>query len=95
MTIATKTLKFFALATAALGLATAANAETISFKRGGVNYEYTSTVQNGRTILAGTADRVPFRFVVRGRTVTGHYDYRPVEFRAPAAKQTTTAVVMR
>jgi hypothetical protein len=99
MTIANKTFKFFALATATLGLTvTAAHAEAVTFKRDGVSYEYTSTIEKGRTVLTGTADGVPFRFVVRGRYVTGHYDYRPVDFRAPTAKQTTTTtavVVMR
>lgn len=93
MTIKLKVFQLFALATVALALPGAAQAE--SFKHKGVNYEYTSTVVNGRTVITGTADRTPFRFVVRGRYVTGTYDYRPVDFVVPTNKRKRSAVAVR
>lgn len=92
MSIIAKTIKTFALATVVFGLPAAAQAET--FKRNGVTYEYIASVENGRTVLTGTADRVPFRFVVRGRYVTGQYDYRPVSFVRPVAKQARATVAV-
>jgi predicted porin len=88
-----KNLQIFALATVAFALPAAAHAE--AFKRDGVSYEYTSSVENGYTVLTGTADKVPFRFVVRGRYVTGEYNYRPVSFTRPATKQVRATVAVR
>lgn len=95
MSITAKTLKSFALAAVAAGFPIAAHAETQKFERNGVSYEYTTSVENGRKVLTGTADHVPFRFVVRGRYVTGHYNYRDVSFTRPAAKRTSGDVAMR
>lgn len=84
MTITTKSLKSFAFAAIALAAPALAHAGTESevrtFTRDGVNYEYTSTVDGSREILRGTADGVPFRFVVRGAYVSGYNGHQPVEF---------------
>lgn len=90
-----KTLKSFALATVVFGLPAAAHADPVAFKRNGVSYEYTTSVENGRTVLTGTADRVPFRFVVHGRYVKGQYNFQPVTFLAPPAKRSNPAVAVR
>lgn len=92
MTITTKTLKSFALAaiafTAAPTLAHAGTeSEVRTFTRDGVKYEYTATVDGSREILRGTADGVPFRFVVRGDYVSGYNGHQPVEFNYRAAKK--------
>lgn len=95
MSFKVTTVKTFAFAALAVGLPLAAQAETQSFKRDGVSYQYTKSVENGREVLTGTADRVPFRFVVHGRYVTGQYNYRDVSFTRPVAKRTSLDVAAR
>lgn len=94
-----KTLKTFALAAIAFvpAVAQAGTAsETRSFTRDGVKYEYTSTVEGNREVLRGTADGVPFRFVVRGDYVSGYNGHQPVEFTYRAAKKSArTDVAVR
>lgn len=97
MLISTNALKSFALAAIAIAAPAVAHAGTASdvrsFTRDGVKYEYTSAVQGDREILRGTADGVPFRFVVRGENVSGYNGSQPVSFihRAPKAVQTVAA----
>lgn len=93
MTLTTKTFKSFALAAIAFAAAPAiahagTESEVRTFTRDGVKYEYTATTDGSREILRGTADGVPFRFVVRGDYVTGYNGNQPVEFTFRAAKQT-------
>jgi hypothetical protein len=91
-----KTSKTFALATAALLLPAAAHAEEVAFERDGVTYAYTTTVENGRTVITGKAnERVPFRLVVRGQRVTGVYNGNPVEFSIREAKAEAAALAVR
>lgn len=91
MTLTAKTLKSFALAAIAFAAPAVAHAGTESevrtFTRDGVKYEYTSTVEGKREVIRGTADGVPFRFVVRGNYVTGYNGHHPVEFTYRAAKK--------
>jgi hypothetical protein len=64
-----------------------------TFSRDGVTYTYTSSEQNGATVLQGTAqpgDR-DFRFVVRGKHVRGiangqsvSFDYTPADTQIAA-----------
>jgi hypothetical protein len=91
MTVISKTNKSFALAATTLAaLPAVAHAGTASevrtFTRDGVKYEYTSTVDGSREILRGTADGVPFRFIVRGDYVSGYNGQQPVEFTYRSAK---------
>lgn len=87
MSFTTKMIKLFAVAAIGLGLPAAAQAETRNFTRDGVEYEYTSTVESNREVLRGTADGVPFRFVIRGNHVTGRFGNNPVDFIHRASKQ--------
>lgn len=101
MTTITKSLNSFALAAIAVAAIPAAahagtESEVRTFTRAGVKYEYTSTVDGSREILRGTADGVPFRFIVRGDYVTGHNGFQPVEFTYRAAKKSArTDVAVR
>lgn len=100
MTITAKTLKSFALAAIAFAAPAIAHAGTESevrtFTRDGVKYEYTSTVDGSREILRGTADGVPFRFIVRGDYVTGYNGFYPVEFTHRSDKKSArTDVAVR
>lgn len=92
MTLTTKTFKSFALAAIAFAAPAVAHAgtesETRTFTRDGVKYEYTSVVDGSREILRGTADGVPFRFVVRGDYVTGYNGNQAVEFTYRSDKKT-------
>lgn len=92
MTLTAKTLKSFALAAIAFAAPAVAHAGTESevrtFTRDGVKYEYTSVVDGSREILRGTADGVPFRFVVRGDYVTGYNGNQAVEFTYRSDKKT-------
>jgi hypothetical protein len=92
------TAKTFALAASAALLPTLAHAEDHAHERDGVSYVYTVSTQNGRTVIAGTADRTtPFRLVVRGQRVTGEYNHKTVEFSLRDVKRTaaTGAVAVR
>jgi hypothetical protein len=92
MNLPTKTLKSFALAAIAFAAPAVAHAGTDSeartFTRDGVKYEYTSAVEGKQSVLRGTANGVPFRYVVRGDYVTGYNGFQPVEFTYRAAKKT-------
>ncbi|HEX7752341.1 MAG TPA: hypothetical protein VF440_08055 [Novosphingobium sp.] len=98
-----KSIKSFALATSLALLPAVAQAEERtsepeaerSFAHQGVQYVYTRTVRDGRTILTGTADRAPFRFVVRDRYVTGEYNYHPVSFSLRDVKRTPETLAVR
>lgn len=90
--------KTFALATGALLLPAAAHADDTgqqSFERGGVSYVYTVSAEKNQRVLTGTADRVPFRLVVRGRYVSGEYNHRPVQFSLRDVKRTSQEVAVR
>lgn len=101
MTIIAKTIKSFALAATAIAAVPAVahagtDGEVRTFSRDGVKYEYTSVIQGNREILRGTADGVPFRFVVRDNFVSGHNGYNSVEFTYRAPKKTArTDVAVR
>lgn len=87
--------KAFALATAALLLPAAAQAEDTTFERDGVTYSYTTSVENGRTVITGkTNGAVPFRLVVRGERVTGQYNGSPVEFSLRDVKREAAAAAL-
>ena len=90
-----KSFKSFALATSLAALPAIAHAEERSFEHQGVQYVYTKTVRDDRTVLAGTADHAPFRFVVRGGYVTGEYNYHPVNFSLREVKRTPEALAQR
>lgn len=67
-------------------------------ERDGYKFNYTSSVsQDGATILTGTetVSGEPFRMVVRGRTVTGEVDGRPVRFRIARALNAGNQVASR
>ena len=90
-----KSIKFFALATSLAALPAIAHAEERSFEHQGVQYVYTKTVRDDRTVLTGTADHAPFRFVVRGGYVTGEYNYHPVNFSLREVKPSTDVPTQR
>ncbi len=78
----TKTI--FAIAAAALTLATPALASERSFTRDGVTYTYTTLDQGGARILEGRASQGgKFRLVVQNGWVKGDVGGKPVAFRAP------------
>lgn len=86
------TVRIFAFAASAALLPAAAHAEDYALERDGVNYLYTVSTENGRTVITGTADRTtPFRLVVRGQRVTGEYNHKPVEFSLRDVKRTAAA----
>lgn len=89
--------KTFALAGALL-LPIAAHADETgqqSFTRDGVSYVYTVSVQDDQRVLTGTADRIPFRLVVRGGYVSGDFNSRPVQFSLRDVKRTNQEVAVR
>lgn len=90
----TKITTAFALATSALLLPVAAQAEEKTFERDGVRYVYSAEVRNGSTVLSGTADRTPFRLVVRGKRVSGQFNNNPVEFSLRDVKNRTETVAV-
>lgn len=90
--------KTFALAAGALLLPIAAHADETgrqSFTRDGVSYVYTVSVQDDQRVLTGTADRIPFRLVVRGGYVSGDFNSRPVQFSLRDVKRTNQEVAVR
>lgn len=92
----TKTIKSFAIAAtiaAVPAIAHAGESGVRTFTRDGVKYEYTSTVEGKQEILRGTADGVPFRFVVRGDYVSGYNGDYPVAFTHRPAKARTDVAV--
>ena len=73
----------------------AAQAEDTTFERDGVTYSYTTSVENGRTVITGkTNGAVPFRLVVRGERVTGQYNGSPVEFSLRDVKREAAAAAL-
>lgn len=91
----TKIAKTLAIAAGALLLPAAAQAETRAFERDGVNYSYVETAENGRTVLVGKADNVPFRLIVRGERVTGRYNSKPVSFTLNQVVRSAEVVAVR
>lgn len=90
--------KTFALAAGALLLPIAAHADETgrqSFTRDGVSYVYTVSVQDDQRVLTGTADRIPFRLVVRGGYVSGDFNSRPVQFSLRDVKRINQEVAVR
>jgi hypothetical protein len=95
-------MKFFrtflsaAIVTLAATAAFAEKPATRSFERDGVNYEYTTTEVDGKTILRGTADgHLPFKLVVTGSRVRGTVDGKFVSFRNPNAPKAEATVLAR
>jgi hypothetical protein len=66
-----------------------------TFSRNGVDYAYEVSQVKDRKIITGTADRVPFRLVVRGRRVSGEYGSSPVSFSLSEVKTPREAVAVR
>ncbi len=73
-------------------------AQANEVERDGYKFQYTSSVsKDGATVLTGTetVSGEPFRMVVRGRTVTGEVDGRPVRFRIARALHADNQVASR
>ena len=76
----------FSLTAAALFLAAApqvaAAAEDATFAHKGVSYSYTTEDAAGEKVIRGTAyaGSVPFELHVRKKSVTGTFNYQPIEF---------------
>jgi hypothetical protein len=91
-----RTTKTLAFATGALLLPAIAHAQDHTIERDGVTYVYTISTEKGRTVIAGTADRLtPFRLVVRGQHVTGDYNGKQVFFTLRDVKANAEAVAVR
>jgi hypothetical protein len=77
--------------TAAVALPAAAQAgEAKSFVRNGVTYTYTSEQRGEATVLAGKADGMPFRLVVKGKYISGHFANQSVSFTTADVVATRT-----
>lgn len=66
-----------------------------SFSRNGVDYTYEVSQVKDRKIITGTADRVPFRLIVRGQRVSGEYGSSPVSFSLSEVKPAPETVAVR
>ena len=83
MTINLKFAKTFAYAAFAAFLPISAHAaDKASFSAHGTTYEYTTSQQNGRTVISGkTSDGQAFRLLVGETKVTGQFNGQPVTFK--------------
>lgn len=84
-----------ALTLAAGALLPAAAQAKETFSRNGVDYTYEVSQVKDRKIITGTADRVPFRLVVRGQRVSGEYGSSPVSFSLSEVKPAAETVAVR
>ena len=77
----TKLIKFAVGATVALTATAAVAGAPATFKLDGRTYTYTSSTQDGDTVLEGRSQPgADFRLTVRGNQVSGHVNGRPVAF---------------
>ena len=91
-----KSASVLAVAATAAMIPLTARAETTSFERDGVSYNYTTEVVNGRTVIKGKDNAgKSFRLVVGESRVRGNYNGTAINMSLSEVKPSLAAVAMR